>query len=137
MAEQLTCQNCNKSYNTAADMTPHACPHCGFIFSKLGSERSEKRFQWSAYCYIFDDKIYNPMHTPLIAKTQDISQYGAKIRYAGKPLTPGDTVDIYTDMFNQLSRANVMWSMSINETDSMVGLKLVEPIPESIIIGKD
>ena len=77
------------------------------------------------------------MHTPLTAKTQDISQYGTKIRYAGKPLTPGDTVDIYTDMFNQLSRANVMWSMSINETDSMVGLKLVEPIPESIIIGKD
>jgi len=134
MAEQLVCQNCNKSYYTTESTTPHPCPHCGFIFN---SKRAEERFHWSAYCHIFDEKIYNPMHAPLVAKTQDISQHGVKIRYVGEPLTPGDTVDIQIVMFNLIKTAHVMWSKSINKTDSLVGLKLIEPISTEVLYQKE
>lgn len=103
--------------------------------TKVGrNRRTGERFRWSAYCRVFDDKIYNP--EPLLAKMLDISQVGVKIKYVGEPLASGDKINIHIMSFNLNAAAKVVWSNAINELDSMAGLRLMEPIPKQILIGK-
>lgn len=95
------------------------------VLWKTGTDRrAEDRFSWSAYCDIFDGKIHNP----LLAKTEDISQNGVKIRYVGEPLTPGDTVNIHIKNLNIQRVAKVVWSKTVNKLDSLSGMRFMEPM---------
>lgn len=99
----------------------------GAITKREGVDRrSEKRFPWSAYCEIFDGKTYN--HTPLLAKTEDISQNGARIKYVDKPLAFGDNVSIRIKNLNIQRAAKIVWSKAINELDSLAGMRFTEPV---------
>ena len=94
---------------------------------KEGMERrAEERFHWTAYCQVFEERIYKT--TPLIAKTQDISRNGVKIRYVGEMLPPGSDANIHIMNLNLRRAAKIMWAKAINELDTVAGLKFMEPI---------
>lgn len=59
----------------------------------VNERRKEERHPYSGYCGMIAEGISNP--APLIAKTLDISQNGAKIRYIGEPLSNGKRISIY------------------------------------------
>lgn len=98
------------------------------------NRRTGERFHWSAYCHIFEDKIYN--RTPLRAKTLDISRGGVKIRYIGEPLNQRDMINLYIPNLDVRSTARVVWSKAVNEMDSLMGMELMEPMPKQVFIGK-
>lgn len=105
------------------------------VLWKTGTDRrTEDRFLWSEYCYIFDDKIYNPIS--LLAKTQDISQNGAKIKYVGEPLSPGCAVNIHMKNLNIQRVSKIMWSKTINKLDSLSGMRFMEPIQVPLSIRR-
>lgn len=92
--------------------------------------RKEERFSCSAYCGIGSIEAEKRSDsTPHIAKTENITKNGVKIRYRGEPLTLGKRINIYIMSLNVQRDARVVWSKTINETDSHAGLEFDKPIP--------
>jgi CheY-like chemotaxis protein len=91
--------------------------------------RMEKRFHLSSYCLISPEDGPHTQTIPLTAKTQDISQNGAKIHYLGQGLKPGGSVNIHIMNLNIRRTAKIIWSKALSELDVISGLRFMEPIP--------
>lgn len=89
-------------------------------------KRTEERFHWSMDCSVLENKAH--LKTPFIARVEDASTHGAKIRYLGKPLAPATIVSLYIMNLNLQIPAKIMWS-KISEANNLAGLRLTEPIP--------
>lgn len=126
MPEKLICPECNKPSYTASPESYNPCPYCGFIFnnkSLIGPDkRLEQRLYWSASCQLSQKDTTDSGSTLIMAKTEDISQTGLRIRYAGGKLIPGNTVNISIKDLNLETSALVMWSKDMNEGDKQAGL---------------
>ena len=90
--------------------------------------RIEKRFHLSSYCLISPEDGPHTQTIPLTAKTQNISQNGAKIYYLGQELKPGSSVNIHIMNLNIRRAAKIMWSKAMSELDVITGLRFMEPI---------
>ncbi|MBI5894074.1 MAG: response regulator [Deltaproteobacteria bacterium] len=88
--------------------------------------RKEERFSYSTYCGINIERLSNS--SPLIAKTENISKNGMKVRYIGEPLIPGSKISIYMMNLNLQRDAKVMWSKAMDEMVSVTGLNFTEQI---------
>lgn len=63
-----------------------------------------------------------------MAKTEDISQTGLKIRYTGGKLIPGNTVNISIKDLNLETSALVIWSNDMNEGGKQAGLRSLSQV---------
>lgn len=126
MPEKLICPECNKPSYTSSPESYNPCPYCGFIFNNKSSigpdKRLEQRLYWSTSCQLSKTDAANSQSTLIMAKTEDISQTGLRIRYAGGKLIPGNTVNISIKDLNLETSALVMWSKDMNEADKEAGL---------------
>lgn len=93
---------------------------------KARERRREKRFKHSAYCEITAEKTSKPVR--LLAKTQDISKTGVRVKYTGEPLERHKTVNVIIRDLNVHMDANVVWLNPINKIDSTAGLRWTKPI---------
>ena len=91
---------------------------------KQANRRSEERYPSSVDCQVFHKGKYHLM--PLSAKTLDISQHGANIRYIGEPFNSGETVNIHIISLNLRRDAIVQWSKNIRELNTSSGLRFIE-----------
>ena len=98
--------------------------------------RMEKRFHLSSYCLISPEDGPHTQTISLTAKTQDISQNGAKIRYLGQELKPGSSVNMHIMNLNIRRTAKIIWSKALSELDVISGLRFMEPIPIPVTVRK-
>lgn len=133
MSESLTCPNCSRVSYSAAPGSYNSCPYCGIIFSSKGSlgpdKRREERFHWSAYSHMFTEELKGPGSLVLLAKTENLSRNGARIRYIGAPLAVGVMINMYIRDMNLQRTVAVMWSRNVSETGVLSGLRSFESIP--------
>ena len=84
--------------------------------------RCEERFPWSVDCEIIDNQ------KPLIAKIEDASKNGARIRYSGDPFIPGSTIKINIINLNTQVSAKIIWSKPIDTKENQAGLRVAQPL---------
>lgn len=93
-------------------------------------KRRKRRFSYSGYYGIVAEGVSNP--APLktrLAKIDDISKGGVKVRHVGKPLSPGSKISIYF-MEQRIQReARIVWSKTISEIEAAAGINFIKPIP--------
>lgn len=97
-------------------------------FLNVPSKKREERLEWSIYCQLWADGLSEPASVVFMAKTLDISHHGTKIRYFGKPLSPGKKAHIYLKDLDLKRDVTVMWSRSLNES-VVSGLYSTDDIP--------
>lgn len=107
----------------------------GFYRRNIGGKRQEKRFGVSANCGVFGKDDHG--QKIIVAKAQDVSRNGIRIRHAGEPLKSISQISVLLSInyLNLLRDARVVWSKEVAEGESMAGLSLLEPIPASSIIS--
>lgn len=93
--------------------------------------RLDHRLCWNEDCLIDGGP---PKGRPF-ASTADISRNGIRIRYMGSPIRQGLRVGVTLMSLGFKSLATVVWSWALNGSESISGLRLLEPIPASSIMA--
>ncbi len=101
------------------------------VEGREADRRLDHRFCWNEDCLMDGGP---PKGRPF-ASTADISRNGIRIRYMGSPIREGLRVGVTFKSLGFKSLATVVWSWALNSSESISGLRLLEPIPAYSIMA--
>lgn len=99
-------------------------------YRNLGENRRAAR----RFCWTEDSGLLEDAHRLRpFAQTINVSRQGLRIRYMGSPVDPESLVRIEVKCLMVRGTALVVWSRTIDERESISGLKLAEPVSATAI----
>lgn len=93
-------------------------------------KRCEKRFFWQEDAFVTEDVL----NIPIYSQTVDISTHGLKIRYRGRPFNPDSALKVFIRNPGLKIHGTIKWSKSLNETESIAGLRFSRPLPDDSMV---
>lgn len=129
--EQSACPECNNISHSPAAFAYHPCPSCGTVFNKHGKDRRiEPRIIKSIPSMLHVEGAYDKIS--FSAKTIDVSDSGAAIRYNIFPLPQNSVVELEIMAMTIARIAVVVWSKEISKIESKSGLRFFQPIQPTL-----